>query len=308
LDSWRIKINNSYYSSPTDTTDIKRYHIFSNFFDFSQSGGNDYKYSVLDIYPSAYWHKVIGDSAVMSWLTWWRYFDDHNYNNDCNDYVVNDRSETISNDGTSTSPDDSPTTAVRKCVSNELVEVLMEKMKGVVENSDDNIQMDINKLMTWNGEGIVEVHISNVTIEDDNPQLVASNYSSSNGYATCAECVESPGTDSPECGVNMTCDSWYGRYDASVSSSGYFDRTPTIKITIDKIRIKSYKYKVKMDISNIESANYNKSDGSITWTLNLKPNENMNMKFGYNIKAPKDKSEIVSKKKYKFRSISCPSF
>ncbi len=77
---------------------------------------------------------------------------------------------------------------------------------------------------------------------------------------------------------------------------------------IDQVPVFSERDKVKMDISNIENADYNKSDGSITWTFNLKANENVKREFGYNIKASKEKSELVRMKRKKFRSIACPSF
>ena len=258
-DDWDVYINGSRYSSPTDTKDIKRYHVFSNFFDFSQSGGKDYKYSILDIYPSAYWHKVIGDCAIMSWLAWWEYFANDDGSGDkfaVDSYIDNNdglhsNTITISDDGDSSTPYSTSNEAVRKMVSNALAKELIKRMKNIVEDDDSNINMDINKLITWNGECSVAVHIYNVTINNDNIKLLGDN-DSDGSVSTDSTCVKEECTTDEDGSESCTCVDYDYSYDASawVKSTGEWSVNPTITFKIDKIKIYSYSYKVKMDIDN----------------------------------------------------------
>lgn len=63
----------------------------------------------------------------------------------------------------------------------------------------------------------------------------------------------------------------------------------------------------KLNIFNIGKALYDKQEGLLTWHYNLKPNESANISFKYEVKAPRSYHKST-KRRYKYRTIACPSF
>lgn len=77
---------------------------------------------------------------------------------------------------------------------------------------------------------------------------------------------------------------------------------------LDQVPVSDDNDKVKLDVFNIETANYNKEEGLIRWNLTMKGNESSSLNFKYILKAPKDYGDAFRMKKAKFRAISCPAF
>ncbi len=86
-----------------------------------------------------------------------------------------------------------------------------------------------------------------------------------------------------------------------------YDKNISI-VLIDQVPVFDARDKVKMNITGIENALYNQSDGSLNWQFSLNPKESKEMRFTYTIKAPKELAENVRMKKRRIREISCPAF
>jgi len=77
---------------------------------------------------------------------------------------------------------------------------------------------------------------------------------------------------------------------------------------LDQVPIftKDDKEKMTVDIGN---ANYDRTEGILTWYLPVKSNENIAIHYKYEIKTPKENYDNYGRpKKRKFRTISCPAF
>ncbi|HKC67758.1 MAG TPA: DUF4139 domain-containing protein [Bacteroidia bacterium] len=66
--------------------------------------------------------------------------------------------------------------------------------------------------------------------------------------------------------------------------------------------------KEKISVSNIKTANYNKTDGMLNWSFTIKAGETINLNYSYEIKAPKEYNDGERAKHRKFRTIACPAF
>lgn len=63
----------------------------------------------------------------------------------------------------------------------------------------------------------------------------------------------------------------------------------------------------KLNVFNIGKTDYDKQEGLLTWHYKLKPGENTSISFKYEVKSPRSFHK-GAKRKYKYRSIACPSF
>ncbi len=86
--------------------------------------------------------------------------------------------------------------------------------------------------------------------------------------------------------------------------------TESFKIEVlDQVPFFSEKDDEKLTVQNIENAIYNTKNGLLTWNVKINQNEVSVIDFKYEVKIPK--GEINSgyqRAKYKFSTISCPSF
>lgn len=77
---------------------------------------------------------------------------------------------------------------------------------------------------------------------------------------------------------------------------------------LDQVPVYLKDDKEKLSVFNIGNALYDKSEGLLTWNILLKGNENTQLNFKYEIKAPKENHDGINVRRKKFRTISCPAF
>jgi len=81
----------------------------------------------------------------------------------------------------------------------------------------------------------------------------------------------------------------------------------TIQV-IDQVPVFSENEKTKFNLQNIDFADYDKKEGTLTWNFALAQNENKTLDYKYEIKAPKNDITDYKMMKKKFRLVTCPSF
>lgn len=77
---------------------------------------------------------------------------------------------------------------------------------------------------------------------------------------------------------------------------------------IDQVPVFNEDGKVKFNLQNIDLANYNKKEGTLTWNFSLSQNESKAIFYKYEIKEPKNDVNDYKPMKKKYRVVSCPAF
>ncbi|HBS88227.1 MAG: hypothetical protein A2W91_04525 [Bacteroidetes bacterium GWF2_38_335] len=77
---------------------------------------------------------------------------------------------------------------------------------------------------------------------------------------------------------------------------------------LDQVPYVDEEDKIKLQLFNIEGAEYVKADGELRWNFKLESKETKEISFKYTLKTPKDLWESNRYAKKRFRTISCPAF
>lgn len=77
---------------------------------------------------------------------------------------------------------------------------------------------------------------------------------------------------------------------------------------LDQVPVAPSNNKVKLTVDGVEDADYDAKEGLLTWRTTLAPGQSYEIKFEYELKAPKEQHQQLKSYRKSFRTIACPSF